>query len=164
MRSGSARKSGKAKAGGGDSHPLTHTRFRLPDAILGEGGSFSVPTRAAPAGVSALRPLNNVTPAAPVPGTLSLRAGGVKLHLGPAPPRPNLFLRSRGRGTAAGPVPVFLTFANGAGGSGHRPALCFLSLAGGAGLGFPPAGHRRGRGPEWGWLGGWGGGSCRGCG
>nr|CAI9698661.1 unnamed protein product [Rangifer tarandus platyrhynchus] len=40
VRSGSARKSGKAKSGGGDSHPHIHTRFRLSVSMLGEGRRF----------------------------------------------------------------------------------------------------------------------------
>lgn len=87
MRSGNARKSGKAKAGGGGSHPHTHalpfTRF-----YPGRRGAFAVPTRSAPAGVRALRPLN-VTPAAPVRGRLRLGMRGVKLHLGPPPSSPS---------------------------------------------------------------------------
>lgn len=146
MRSGSARKSGKAKAGGGDSHPHTHTRFRSPNSILGEEGAFSVPTRAAPAGVRTLRPFNNITPATPVWGRLPFRAGGIKQHLGPLPPPLPPIQGPRYCGWS---TPGLSRFCKCSGGSGHRHALCFGSRGRRSGTRVSEvrgAGEARGRG------------------
>lgn len=142
MRSGSARKSGKAKVGGGNSHPHIHTRFRLSVSILGEGGAFAVPTSAAPAVMRALRPLN-VTPAAPVRGRLPSAVLGVNpTPRSTAPPTP----APSSAPVAAAPRIVHslsLPLSQmewGAQDTGTPPAS--RPKAGGARLGFPPTAAR----------------------
>lgn len=89
-----------------------------------------MPPRVAPAGARALCPFNNVTPSAPVPGRLPLRARGVELHLGPRPPTlPAL----QGPRHPAAPRLVSLLFANGVGYLANGPSPCFWSRGWGRG-------------------------------
>lgn len=155
VRSGSARKSGKAKVGGGNSHPHTHTRFRLSVSILGEGGAFAVPTSAAPAVMRALRPLN-VTPAAPVPGRLPSAVLDVKpTPRSTPPPLSSAPVAAAPRLVHSLSLPL-LQMEWGAPDTGTPPAS--RPQAGGARLGVPRTTARRD--PRWRWM--WG--CCGGCG